>query len=353
VRIWIDLSNSPHVALFAPIVDRLREQGHDVLLSARDHAQTLELARRPWPDIACIGGPSPGRLAAKARTIGARAAELARYARGRDIDLALSHGSYAQLAAARLLGMPAVTMMDYEFQPANHLSFRLARRVVVPTAFPARVVRECGAAGKTLRYDGYKEEAYLAGFVPDRSVLSAAGVDPTRVVAVLRPPPAGALYHRGENAHFLEVARAVAAHEDVDAVLLSRRADRERWLGLLPGAIVPAHAVDGPSLLALADLTVGGGGTMNRESALLGTPTYTVFGGRLAAVDAALIRSGLLVDLRDPRSAPAIVKKPAATGPAVSEERRERILRVLDRAIREAVGAPAPRRRPRPAAHRA
>jgi predicted glycosyltransferase len=353
MRIWIDLSNSPHVPLFAPIVDRLREQGHAVVLSARDHAQTLELAQRQWPDVACIGGPSPGGLAAKARTIGARAAELTRFARGLDVDLALSHGSYAQLAAARLLGVPAVTMMDYEFQPANHLSFRLARRVVVPTAFPARVVRGCGAAGRTLRYDGFKEEIYLAGFAPDRAVLAAVGADPAHVLAVLRPPPAGALYHRGENAHFLDVARVVAARDDVDAVLLSRRADRERWLGMLPGALVPEHAVDGPSLLALADLTVGGGGTMNRESALLGTPTYTVFGGRLAAVDAALIRSGRLADLRDPRSTPLLVKKDAPTEPSVGEERRERILRVLDRAIREAVGAPAPRRRPRPAAHRA
>ena len=66
--------------------------------------------------------------------------------------------------------------------------------------------------------------------------------------------------------------------------------------------IVPERAVDAQSLIALADLVVSAGGTMNREAAALGVPVYTTYGGRLGGVDEALIREGRLVPLTDPRA---------------------------------------------------
>ena len=58
----------------------------------------------------------------------------------------------------------------------------------------------------------------------------------------------------------------------------------------LPSLIVPERAIDAQSLIALADLVVSAGGTMNREAVALGTPVYTTYGGRLGGVDEALIR---------------------------------------------------------------
>lgn len=361
MRIWVDLSNSPHVALFGPILEHLAAQGDDVLLSARDHAQTLGLAQSRWPHVVVVGGPSPAGRAAKAATIARRTAALARFAAGRRIDVALSHGSYAQIAAARSLGIPVLTMMDYEFQPANHLSFRLAQRVIVPEAFPEAALRQFGAAHKTIRYAGYKEELYLAGFEPDAAVISDLGLDPANVIVVLRPPPDGSLYHREQNLRFEEVARGVVSAPGVQAVLLTRTADRAIWSERMPQLIVPDAPVDGPSLVALADLTIGAGGTMNRESALLGTPTYTVFGGRLAAVDAALIAEGRLIDLRHDGAEPVVEKKPARAGACIPAARREEILEVVERGLAavsgrrrvRAAAVPARPRRPASARRRA
>jgi predicted glycosyltransferase len=361
VRIWVDLSNSPHVALFGPILERLAERGDDVLLSARDHAQTLGLAQSRWPHVVVVGGPSPAGRPVKAATIARRTGALARLAAGKRIDVALSHGSYAQIAAARSLGIPALTMMDYEFQPANHLSFRLARRVVVPEAFPEAALRRFGATHKTLRYAGYKEELYLAGFEPDASVIGELGLDPANVIVVLRPPPDGSLYHREQNLRFEEVARRVVSEPGVQAVLLTRTADRAFWAERMPQVLVPDAPIDGPSLVALADLMIGAGGTMNRESALLGTPTCTVFAGRLAAVDAALIADGRLVDLRRDGSEPVVRKKPARAGGGIPAARRDEILEVVERGLAEVSGrrrplvaaAPAHPRRPAPARRRA
>jgi predicted glycosyltransferase len=219
--------------------------------------------------------------------------------------------------AARAAGVPGVTMMDYEHQPANHLSFRLARRVIVPRVFPEAALRRFGAPPrKVVRYEGFKEQLYLSGFRPDRSVLDELGLDRARVIAVFRPPPEGALYHRMANERFEKLLRLAIAREDVDVVLLPREAEQRWRYGALSGVRIPERAVDGASLLALADLVVGAGGTMNRESALLGTPTYTVFAGPLAAVDAELMRKGLLHDLRQTAELPTLEKKSTQTAPS-------------------------------------
>jgi uncharacterized protein len=336
MRVWLDLSNSPHVPLLAPVVERLETDGHDVLLTARDHAQTAELARSRWPDVLVVGDQSPSALAAKGFGIARRAEELRRFARRTRPDVALSHGSYAQLLAARAADVPAATMMDYEHQPANHLSFRLARRVIVPSVFPRDALRRFGASPKkVVRYDGFKEELYLADFRPDLSVLDDLALDSERVIAVFRPPPDGALYHRMANERFDEVLRLALEREDVQVVLLARTAEqRKRYAVSSERGCVPAQAINASSLIALADLTIGAGGTMNRESALLGTPTYTVFGGRMGAVDAALMRVGRLRDLRS--GVPRFEKKRMnGTGPAT--ERREAILARVVRAMEESV----------------
>jgi uncharacterized protein len=344
VRVWIDLANSPHVPLLAPVVERLEADHDSVLLTARDNAQTVGLAQRRWPDVYVVGGPSPAGKLAKATAIARRTVELARAARRWRADVAFSHGSYAQIAAARLLGVPPVTMMDYEHQPANHVSFRLARRVIVPAAFPADALDRFGAAPeKVVRYDGFKEELYLAGLAPDEGVLGQLGLDPERVIAVFRPPAEGALYQRSANERFDRLLEHAVARDDVQVVLLPRNAEQEsRYARMSEGVRVPAAAVDGSSLLALADLTVGGGGTMNRESALLGTPTATVFDGELAAVDAELIRRGLLQDLRDEDSEPVFEKKGSAARPPL---RADAILETVIRTLRETASSARGRRR--------
>jgi predicted glycosyltransferase len=341
MRVWIDLANSPHVPLMEPIAERLRGEGNHVLLTARDHAQTVELARRLWPEVEVQGRESPPGRAAKGRAIAARARQLRRFARRSGPDVAFSHGSYAQVLAAMTDRIPAVVMMDYEHQPANHLSFRLARRVVVPSVFPEAALRRFGARARAVvRYRGFKEELYLGRRHPDPAVLDDLRLDPGRVIAVLRPPPEGALYHRTANRRFDEVLDMARRRDDVQAVVLPRtRTQADRYRRSSPAVVVPDHAVDAQSLLALADLAVGAGGTMSRESAVLGTPTYTVFAARLPAVDRELIRLGRLRDLRRPGSAPAWAKKAHSRAEGVAA-RAERILVTVTETVTAASARP-------------
>ena len=337
MRIWIDLANSPHVPLLEPVARRLESEEHEVVLTVRDHAQTLELARSRWPGVLVVGGESPPGVVTKGLSIARRANQLRSFARRVRPDVAFSHGSYAQILAARATRIPGVTMMDYEHQPANHLSFRLAKRVIVPSVFPDDALRRFGArSGSVLHYPGFKEELYLSGFQPNHAVLGELGLDAAKVLAVFRPPPDGALYHRTANERFDDVLHLALDDKHVEVVLIPRGHDQaRRYAFLSEQARIPDRAVDASSLLALADLTIGAGGTMNRESAILGTPTYTLFAGRLAAVDAELIRLGRLRDLRDPASQPRFEKKARETSALSSGS--EAIMAVVLAALSAAV----------------
>jgi hypothetical protein len=331
--VWIDFANSPHVPLFEPVVERLAALNASLVLTVRDHAQTLALARRAFGEVRVVGGVSPPGVVRKGSSIAERALALRRVARTTRPDVALSHGSYAQVLAARAAGVPAVTMMDYEFQPANHISFRVANRVIVPMIFPEGALHRFGARErKVIRFEGFKEELYLGKFQPTDGVVSELELDLSRVIAVMRPPPEGALYHRGGNDRFDQLLAEAAAREDVQVVVLPRLPEQAAAYARRSDLIVPQHAVDGRSLLAHADLMIGAGGTMNREAALLGTPTYTVFTERLAAVDTELIRRGHLHDLRDELSRPSFAKKPVRDSVA-ARERAEEILRLVVRTL--------------------
>ena len=222
-----------------------------------------------------------------------------RYAVGRnrrEFDLALAHGSHELTLSARRLGIPSATTHDYEFASLqHHLGLRAATKVVFPEAIPAdRLARFGVRPPKLLRYPGLKEEYYLSDFEPDADVLDALGVDRGRVLVVLRPPPDVSLYHRHSNPLFPQTLAHLGGLENVHAVVLPRTdAQREYVRGLdLPSVILPERAVDAQSLIALADVVVSAGGTMNREAAALGVPVYTTYGGRLGGVDEELIRDG-------------------------------------------------------------
>jgi predicted glycosyltransferase len=327
MRVWIDLHNSPHPLLFAPVVRRLETLGHEVLLTARDNAQTAELARARWPTVTVVGGPSPAPRLAKAAAVARRVDGLRRWAAGTRPDVALSHNSYAQLAAARLLGIASVTAMDYEHQPANHLAFRLADRILVPAVLPPRRVRPQGASpGKTTAYPGLKEELYLGDFRYDPTVAAAAGVDRVRtpILVVTRPPPSGASYHHFSNPLYAETLEILARQPEVCCVVLTRTpAQRDALSGLgLGNLVLPRRALDARSLMYSADLVVGGGGTMTREAALLGLPTYTVFAGRRPAVDDDLVDRGLLRRLRRPEDLARL--RPRTRPPVTLAELRAR-----------------------------
>ena len=308
MRIWIDLGNSPHVPFFSSLSKEFERRGHSVLWTARDYAQTVALARKAALPIEVFGTHGGKNVLQKGLKFSERTLDLINWARGKNFDLVVTHNSHEPLAVAKVLRIRSVSLMDYEHHPANHLSFRLARRVIVPESFPDEFLRRFGTSEKKVRrFEGIKEDVYLADFKPDKNFqkeLRVLGVSPANVLVVVRPHAPEALYHRQFSNKILDEAlENFAADENVKIILLPRKksqGDALRKKHSSANIIIPPEVLDGANLIAAADLVVSGGGTMNREAAALGVPVATIFAGKPAAIDEMLIREGRMLKIETP-----------------------------------------------------
>ncbi|MDQ3571636.1 MAG: DUF354 domain-containing protein [Actinomycetota bacterium] len=334
MRVWVDLTAAAHPLVLRPVVERLRERGHDVELTTRRYGQTVGILERLGLEHTVVGSHGGGSTSGKARALAGRSAALARWAGKRSFDLAIAHGSVDLAIVSALLRIPSAQMQDYEHAGLQRqFAFRAARRVLAPDAIPVEAMRRAGAATqKLVRYPGLKEDYYLADFKVDSAVLGELALDAfgleldrdrdDRVLVVVRPPPETSAYH-ADNPLYEGVLDRLAADDAAVAVMIPRT-DRQAESARAraePRLIVPDRAIDAQSLIAYADLVVSAGGTMNREAVALGTPVQTIFSGKLGAVDERLIEAGLLRPLGSPadlllakRTAPAGVQNPRDAG---------------------------------------
>jgi uncharacterized protein len=327
MRVWIDLTNSPHVLVMRPLIEAMRRDGQEVEVTARDFAQTLELCDRLGVAHTAIGSHAGEGLGAKARGLASRSLALARWGRGRRFDVAIGHASNDVMVAAKLLRIPSATAFDYEWATVQHnVNCRLARVVVVPDAIPPERLDRYGARGKVRGYPGLKEEYYLADFEPDTAVLDELGLDAQAPIAVVRTPPDASLYHRHESSVFPRVLERLRDH--AQTVVLPRTPRQREEIAAIGRLVVPERAIDAQSLIAHADLVVSGGGTMNREAVALGTPVFTTFEGRLGAVDEQLLRDGRLRKLEDPEQVD-VEKRAAAAGDRIRRDPCDLVRRLL------------------------
>jgi predicted glycosyltransferase len=331
VRVWIDITAPAHVLVFRPLVELLRDRGATVEITSRRYAQTEELLRLHRLDAELLGTHGGGSTLGKAEAMALRLTALMRWVSGRKIDVALAHGSHELTVVARLQGIRSATTFDYEFATVQHqLGCRAANRVVVPDAIPPdRLSRYGVRPPKLVRYPGLKEEYYLADFEPDRGVLTELDLDAARVLVVVRPPADVAAYHlRLVNTLVPQVLDRLGRDPDVQAVVIPRGDEQRAAVQALdlPSLVVPDGAVDAQSLIALADLVVSAGGTMNREAAALGIPVYTTFAGRLGGVDERLIAEGRLRPLHAAEDLELVKREP--TGERVRRD-PERMLELL------------------------
>ena len=332
MRVWVDLTNSPHVLVMRPLIEAMRADGHELEVTARDFAQTLALCERFGISHTAIGRHRGGRLGSKGLGLVSRSGALVRWARDREFDLAIGHGSNDVSVAAALLRIPSATAFDYEFAAQqHHVNCRLCRVVMVPELIPPERLARYGAKPRKLRrYAGLKEEYYLADFEPDEAVLGELGLERERPLVVVRTPPEVSLYHRFENPLFRRVLERLA-QDGTQAVVLPRTSAQRDELRGLGSFVVPERVVDTQSLVAFADLVISAGGTMNREAVVLGTPVYTTFEGRLGAVDEALLKEGRLRRLTDPAEV-SVERRSGHDGLRIRRDPRELVKLLLSAA---------------------
>jgi uncharacterized protein len=298
-QIWIDLDNSPHVPFFAPIIRELQRRGYAVTLTARDAYQVCELADLHHLTYKCVGRHWGKHWILKVLGTCLRTIQIIPTVRSKKPVLAVAHGSRSQTLAARLLGIPSLCIFDYEFAKSLALlkpTWSMTPEVI-PFAGPARLRH------RMLQYPGIKEDVYAPCFKPDPSIKSRLGLDERRVTVVVRPPASEAHYHNPQSDVLFKATIEFLVNEsDAKVILLPRNNKQEVALRKLWPALfnagrlsIPVRAEDGLNLIWHSDVVISGGGTMNREAAALGIPVYSIFRGKIGAVDRYLVASGRLV----------------------------------------------------------
>jgi len=302
--IWIDLENSPHVVFFRPIISALEKRGHHVILSARDAYNVFDLLERFDLQSHRIGRHYGKNVIMKGIGMLIRAAQLNGFVRQNRPALAVSHGSRAQLVICNLLNVPSLLIGDYEYTGELGIPF------IKPTVYMCPEVISASECGKGVanwrKYPGIKENISLLGFTPNPSIYQEIGLDQNDLVATVRPPATSAYYHvKASDYAFSAAMEVLLEHPSVKIVLLPRTSDQAEacrcdWKeGFQSNKIViPHRAIDGLNLSWHSDLVVSGGGTMNREAATLGVPVYSIFQGRIGAVDQWLSDNGKIKLIR-------------------------------------------------------
>jgi uncharacterized protein len=338
-RVWIDLDNTPHVPFFLPIIRELERAGHSVVVTARDAFQVREVAA--YHGLACtIIGRHYGasKLMKVAGTVW-RALQLLPFVWRNKPDISMSHGSRPLVIVSALLRIPSMLLFDYEY--AKRLPLLKPALGVAPESIADPALAK-GFRYGLRSYSGLKEDVYAGAFRPDPAILADLEVAEDQILVTIRPPATEAHYHNPDaEALFVKVVEFLGEMSGVRMVILPRTKGPQRdlirrtWPRLCEEKkiIIPGHALDGLNLVWFSDLVVSGGGTMNREAAALGVPVYSIFRGKLGAVDRYLAREGRLVLIEtaeDVRLKVRAVKRDRGSAPEHAE--RPALRQILDAA---------------------
>jgi predicted glycosyltransferase len=328
--VWIDIDNSPHVPFFLPIVEELQNRGVEIVLTARAAYQVCDLIKLFSMPCKVIGRHYGKNKLLKVVGNCLRAAELVPMTIARRPDLAISHGSRAQVLVCKSLGIPTLVMHDYEH--STKTGFIEPTWILMPDVIPNGVMSK--KTERVLKYQGLKEDVYVPQFCPDDSVLSQLGLNPDDLIVTLRPPATEAHYHNPESELlFNETLRFLAKQSHLRTVVLPRSVRqneqiRKDWAELISRGqvVIPKGAINGLDLIWFSDLVISGGGTMNREAAALGVPVYSIFRGKMGAVDKYLAESGRLVLIESVEEVESKIRLTRWKRPATPNNRSRAVL---------------------------
>lgn len=296
MKVWIDIVNSPHVRFFNGVIKRLKADGHEVLITARDFSNIHDLLDIFELDYVSIGNHGV-TLEEKLLSSTKRAYELSKFIAKENIDIAITKHSIELPRVAFGLGIPNVFVLDNEHAiAANKLTLPLTNKLIIPEIFDVWNTIHFGMnPNDIVRYNGTCEVSHLEDFVYNENILDDLNLEIKKDKLIfMRPEPSLASYLDADCTKSVLTPIVEALKDDADILIIPRFKTQGKLFEDIENVHIIQTPVDTFSLMKKADLVIGAGGTMNREAALLGTPVISCYPGKQLSVDTYYINKGLM-----------------------------------------------------------
>ncbi|MCQ2977329.1 MAG: DUF354 domain-containing protein [archaeon] len=301
MKIWIDISNSPHVRFFKDIIKYFENEGEDVVVTGRDFGDIHKLMDMYDIDFISVGGHGVS-LEEKLKASADRVVELADLISGENFDVALAKHSIELPRVAFGLGIPSLFVLDNEHAvAANKLTLPLCNRIITPNSLDMWKLIQYGAdPNKILSYNGTCELMHFNDFKCNKNIFKDLGLDLSLEKTILmRPEPSLASYldadcHKSVLSPVVDILKEYA-----NILILPRFKEQADIFEGIKNVTILEPPVDTSSLIKQVDLVIGAGGTMNREAAILQTPVISCYPGTTLSVDQFYIDQGLMYRTND------------------------------------------------------
>jgi predicted glycosyltransferase len=294
MKIWFDLSNSPHINLFHDLIRDLESNGHTIIITCRPLANTIDLLEQKKMKYTIVGEHYGKNIFKKLFGYPIRVLQLTKFLKKIKPDLAVSQSSFHSPLVGTLLGIPSIYTNDNEHAMGNIPSFLFATKIFIPENLSVRKIRKLGAAkNKISQYPGVKEGIYLWRLGESIS-QKRKQVNTGKTKIYVRPEPLTAQYYSA-GTNFLDDALISLQTSYSITVLPRDKTQSKHYKQPQFSAIhVPEKPLPFVEIAEDCSLFIGAGGSMTRELAVLGVPTVSVYQDNLLEVDQYLIANQLM-----------------------------------------------------------
>lgn len=291
MKIWFDLTNSPHINFFRQMIEELKAEGHEVVITCRPLANTIDLLDLYKMDYTVVGKHYGKSSRKKAMGFFVRVNQLQKFLKKAKVDVGISQSSFYSPIAGKLAGVPTIYTNDNEHAAGNKISFLFAKKIFVPEFIPKEnVANALVNEKKVMQYPGVKEGIYLwkkyKGFKLDTSKLNKI---------YIRTEPQLAQYYSAKQNFMDGIIKDLK--DKYEVVILPRTADQAEYYSTeeFKGVTVCKKPLPFEEIAKDCLLFIGAGGTMTREMAVIGIPTISVYQDALLDVDKYLIKEGIMM----------------------------------------------------------
>lgn len=301
MKVWIDISNAPHVRFFKDVIKYLEAEGEDVIVTARQFGDIHKLLEMYDIDFISVGKHGVS-LYDKLRESTSRVYNLVDIINDEKVDVALSKHSIELPRISFGLGIPSLYVLDNEMAlAANKLTLPLCDRIIAPSSIDFWKLMKFGADPNTIiPYEGTSELMHFKSFEYNDNVFEDLNLNLTHPKTILmRPEPSLASYldvdcRKSVLSPIVDELKNVA-----NILILPRFKEQAEIFEGIENVSILKPPVDTSSIIKKCDLVVGAGGTMNRESAILQTPVISCYPGETLSVDQYYVDKGLMFRSHD------------------------------------------------------